>query len=123
MTPYDRLKPQYSRLGGRTTMDMRPEDQLPPWAQPRVYSDGDPGTGFDYSQPSRSALLTLSPSRLTPQGMPLNYISGVGDEAGDGEQQGGGLGDIGALLGAYLKKRQGASPADAKKAWEAGGSL
>lgn len=58
-----------------------------------------------------------------PMGMPLNYISGVGDEAGGGEQQGGGMGDVGALLGQYLKKRQGASAADAKSAWEAGGSL
>lgn len=57
-----------------------------------------------------------------PQGMPMQYISGAGDEAGGGDMQQTG-GDIGALLGQYLKKRQGASAADAKSAWEAGGSL
>lgn len=46
---------------------------------------------------------TMQPA---PQGMSLNYIQGVGDEAGGEQQQGGGLNDIGALLGQYLKGRQ-----------------
>lgn len=59
-----------------------------------------------------------------PQGMLLNYISSAGDGAGQGGgQQSGGMDQIGTLLGQYLKKRQGASAADAKAAWEAGGSL
>jgi hypothetical protein len=40
-----------------------------------------------------------------PQGLQLGWIPGVGDEAG-GEQQGGGMNDVGALLGQYLKGRQ-----------------
>ena len=50
-------------------------------------------------------------------------MPGIGGEGEGGEQQSGGMNDIGALLGQYLKKRQGASPADAKAAFEAGGSL
>lgn len=41
-----------------------------------------------------------------PQGMPVSYVQGVGDEAGGGQQQAGGLKDISQLLGQYLKGRQ-----------------
>lgn len=65
----------------------------------------------------------LSAPSPTPQGLQLNWMPGIGGEGEGGEQQSGGMNDIGALLGQYLKKRQGASPADAKAAFEAGGSL
>ena len=79
---------------------------------------------------AQSPMAPELPQMQPAQGMPMQYISGAGDEAGGGEQ-GGGYGNIGALLGEYLKKRQGASAAnaqgasaaDAKAAFEAGGSL
>lgn len=67
-----------------------------------------------------SALPALA--QPAPTGMQLNWQPNVGGES-EGGDGGGGFGDIAQLLGGYLKKRQGASPADAKKAWEAGGSL
>lgn len=72
--------------------------------------------------------LTAQPQIAAPmaapaqQGMPLQWMQGVGGE-GEGEQGMSGIGDISKLLGDYLKKRQGASAADAEAAWKAGGSL
>ena len=78
---------------------------LPPWYIKSRQQEAidDVQRKMEERQHQRPFLPALAATPGPPTGMQLQWMPGVG---GEDEQQGGGLSDIGALLGNYLKKRQ-----------------